>query len=130
MQQSFRTYNGNQNVSNHTVTAIRNNKKEWKNYSHTCAYLLHHNSLMTTIQVNFVLIPIEAGMRQHKFTWMAVIKLLPKTNHHCHFLFLAITWILQLFHSGHLCRAARLGRTLFYSLHSCFWVDTIVHLWN
>ena len=32
--------------------------------------------LITTIQVNFVLISIEAGMKQHKMTWI-VIKILP-----------------------------------------------------
>jgi len=31
--------------------------------------------LVTTIQVNFVLIPSEAGMRQHKFTWIVIIKI-------------------------------------------------------
>jgi len=35
--------------------------------------------LITTIQVNFVLIPSEAGMRQHKLTRIIVIEILPST---------------------------------------------------
>jgi len=31
-------------------------------------------NLITTIQINFVLILSEAGMRQHKFTWIVIIK--------------------------------------------------------
>ena len=42
--------------------------------------------LITTIQVNIVLISNEAGMRQHKFTWMVIIKILSQTYHHSHFL--------------------------------------------
>ena len=35
--------------------------------------------LTTTIQVNFVLIPGEAGIRQHKLTLIDVINFLPST---------------------------------------------------
>ena len=31
--------------------------------------------LIATIQVNFVPIPSEAGMRQHTFTWIVVMKI-------------------------------------------------------
>jgi len=50
--------------------------------------------LITTIQVNLVLIPSEAWRRQHKFAWIVVIKKfawivvikkLPLSYHHSHF---------------------------------------------
>jgi len=45
------------------------------------------NILITTIQVNFVLIPSEAGMRQNKLTQIAVIKIFAiNLYHHSHFL--------------------------------------------
>jgi len=50
--------------------------------------------LITTVQVNFVLIPSEAGMRQHK------LKFLPST-----YTITAISWlpplISQFFYDGH-----------------------------
>jgi len=43
--------------------------------------------LITTIQVNFVLNSSEAGMRQHKLTWIVVIKIFAiNLYHHSHFL--------------------------------------------
>ena len=38
-------------------------------------YRLMTKILITTIQVNFVLIPSEAGMRQHKLSWIVVINI-------------------------------------------------------
>jgi len=60
--------------------------------------------LIATIQVNFVLIPSEAGMRQHKLTW---IKIFSMTYHPSHFL--AATCISKVFLMLAHC-------TLFYSL--------------
>ena len=48
-------------------------------------YRLIAKILITTIQVNFVLIPSEAVMRQHKLTWSIVIKIFAiNLYHHCH----------------------------------------------
>ena len=43
--------------------------------------------LITKIQVNFVLIPSEAGMRKHKLIRIVVIKILPST-----YTITAISW--------------------------------------
>ena len=80
------------------------------------------NKFNSSNQVNFALILSEADLRRH--TGLLLLKLLPKTDHLSYFL--ATTWISQLFilailHRGG--KAARLDRILFYSLHSCFWVN-------
>jgi len=50
-------------------------------------YRLMAKILLTIIQVNFVLNPSEAGMRQHKLTWIVVIKIFSiNLYHHSHFL--------------------------------------------
>jgi len=57
-------------------------------------------NLRNTIQVNFVLTPSEAAMRQHKLTRIVVIKIFPST-----YTITAISWppslISKLFHTGH-----------------------------
>ena len=70
-------------------------------------YRLMAKISITTIQVNFVLIPGEARMRQHKLTWIVDIKIWPSTYvyHHSHFL-AAPHWFHNFFHAGHLNRAA------------------------
>ena len=64
--------------------------------------------LIATIQVNFVLIPGEARMRQHKLIWIVAIKIFPST-----YTIAAILgrpfWFDNFFHTGHF----KQGRTLF-----------------
>jgi len=50
--------------------------------------------LITTIQVNCVLIPSEAGMRQHKLTRTVIIKILPSS-----YTITAIFWLPLWFHN-------------------------------
>ena len=66
---------------------------------------------MTTFQVNFVLIPSEAGMRQHKLTKIVVIKIFAINLYH-HSQFLAAPFDFTIFfHTGHF----EQGHTFFYS---------------
>ena len=61
--------------------------------------------LITTNQVNFVLIPGETRMRQHKLIWIVAIKIFPST-----YTITAISWPPPfLFHTGHF----KQGRTFF-----------------
>jgi len=76
-----------------------------------------------TIQVNFVLIPSEAGIKTH---WPELLLL----NFFCHRpTIAAISWPPLGFHNfftlAILCRTARLGHTLVYSLNGCFCVDNV-----
>ena len=50
-------------------------------------YRLMAKFLIITIEVNFLLIPSKAGMRQHKLTRIVVIKILPST-----YTITAISW--------------------------------------
>ena len=55
--------------------------------------------LIKTIQVNFALIPGEAGMKQHKSTWIVVIKLFA-INYTITAIWLSL-WLYNCFHTGH-----------------------------
>ena len=72
--------------------------------------------LLITIQVNLVLIP---GMRQHKLTWMVVIKIFAiNLYHHSHFL--AAPFDFTTFFT-----LAILNRAALFLQLVCFWVDGI-----
>ena len=74
-------------------------------------------NLITTIQVNFVLIRSEAGMRQCKLNWIVVIKIFPiNLYHHSHFLAAP-------FHFSHW--PFWTGPHLFFLQPGCFWVDSL-----
>ena len=63
--------------------------------------------ILITIQVNFVLIPSEAGMRQHR---IIVIEILPST-YTITAIFGRPLWFHNFFHTGHF----KQGHTFFYS---------------
>jgi len=69
-------------------------KKVAKSKAAAKKWLWWYRFMTITIQVNFVLIPCEAGMRQHKFTWIVVIKILLST-----YTITAISWLLPWFQS-------------------------------
>ena len=81
-----------QNIQCEKAVKLKGVAKKWLWW-----YMLMANFLMTTIQVNFLLIPSEVGMRQHT---IAALNFLPST-----YTITAISWlpplILQLFHTGY-----------------------------
>ena len=77
--------------------------------------------LITTSLVNFVLIPSEAGMRQHKLTWIVVIKIFTINRYHHSHISWPPLWFHNFFHTGHFWT----GLT-FFLLPGCFWVDSII----
>jgi len=79
-------------------------------------------TLTTTTQVNFVLIPSEAGMRQHKLTSIVVNKIFAIIPYH-HSHFLVSPFDFTTFYTGHF----KQGHTLFYS-QAVFEYITIVNL--
>jgi len=68
---------------------------------------------LTAIQVNFVLIPSEAGMRQHKFIWIVVIKNFALNYHHSHFLAATLNFTTFLYTPVH--GAFCMGATPFFT---------------
>ena len=87
--------------------------------------LMGKKSLITTIQVNFMLIPSEAEMRQHKLTWIVDCKLFAiSLYHYSHFLATCPLWFHNLFlsffmHTGHF----EQDRIVFLQ-PGCFWMYT------
>ena len=94
--------------------------------------LMGKKSLITTIQVNFMLIPSEAEMRQHKLTWIVDCKLFAiSLYHYSHFLATCPLWFHNLFlsffmHTGHF----EQDRIVFLQ-PGCFWMNTksAVNIW-
>ena len=71
--------------------------------------------LITTVQVNSMLIPSEAGMRIQIDLNCCYQKFCHKPT------IIAISWLPSGFHNFFtLCRAARLGHILFNGLNGCF----------
>ena len=81
-------------------------------------YRLIAKILITAIQVNIVLIPSEAGIRQHKLTWIVVNKIFAiNLYHHSHFLTTPFDFT-TFFTLAHFNMAAP-----FFLQLGCFWVD-------
>jgi len=88
------------------VVKLKGVAKKW-----LCWYRLIAKNLITIIQVNFVLIPGEAGMRQHKLTCIVVTKIFAiNLYHHSHFSAAPFNFT-TFFHTGHF----KQGRTFFCS---------------